>query len=51
VTIYSIGYALGTNNCTGGGFRKTTGGVSCVAGEDGLLPRQRPQLDIELDRG
>jgi Flp pilus assembly protein TadG len=30
VTIYSIGYALGNNNCTGGGFRKTTGGASCL---------------------
>jgi Flp pilus assembly protein TadG len=35
VTIYSIGYALGNNNCTGGGFRKTTGGASCVTGTVG----------------
>jgi Flp pilus assembly protein TadG len=34
VTIYSIGYALGNNNCTGGGFRKSNGN-SCLAGASG----------------
>jgi Flp pilus assembly protein TadG len=34
VTIYSIGYALGNNNCTGGGFRKSNGN-SCLAGANG----------------
>ena len=42
VTIYSIGYALGNNNCTGGGFRKSNLATPASAGATmRWLPHQR----------